>query len=270
MRDILESTNEEKVRVLIIGATGLIGSEIRKELKKDKGCEVYGTSHNIEDDFYCDLFKPTDINFEMFSIVVICASLTNIGFCEENKKLCHKINYLGTVKLIENAVNKKCFVVFLSSPSVFNGNKSFARFNDTKSPINYYGLCKSLVEDWVTKNCKHNVAILRLTKVIPQHEPPPFVLKWIQETEKNGFSYVYSNHFVSPINVVSAVDAIKEVIVSKKGGIFQKGDDKELSYYEYAKIEFRQNPVVLQKLRVIEKGDITVFNSLETYLPKNA
>ena len=256
-----------KKNVLIIGEDSLLGKALKANLKGEKQYNVFSTSRSINSELYLNLNDPHDIALEKFDVIIFLAGITNIDYCEQNKHLCFQTNVKSTIRLISEMVSKKCFVIFLSSNSVFDGTKSFYMPDDKKNPTTNYGIYKSIVEDWIIDHCSSKVSILRCTKILPDNSNPKFVDQWINEISIKGYSEAYTNHFFSPIYESEAVKAIKSLIHSMQGGIFHKGSEIECSYADYAKNFFSEKPDTLKKIRMIKKGNRDVYNSLQTSLP---
>ncbi len=254
--------------VLLIGENGFLGKELKSELIKEKRYKVTSTSRNASSDLFFDLNKNHNLKLEKYSVVILLAAITNIKQCEDNVELCFTTNVTSTIKFIDEAVSNGCFVVFPSSNSVFDGKKQFYSINEVHSPITKYGVSKSIVEKWIVKKHPNNVAILRLTKVLPEKGYAPFVKKWLADVASVGTSKVFTNHFISPISTGDVAKAIKKLIEFGSGGVFQKGADVEFSYLEYASDILKEMPEVRAKLKASRQGDRNFYNSLKTFLPE--
>jgi len=260
--------------LLLIGESGFLGKELKKELIKAKNYNVSGTSKNVSSKHYFNLNEKHNLKLEKYSVVILLAAITNIQYCEDNPDLCFDTNVTSTIRFIDEAVKKGCFVIFLSSNAVFDGQKKFYSFDDAQSPITKYGESKSIVEKWIAKNHPNDVAILRLTRVLSENKKAwfdaPFVERWIEEVSSIGISKVYTNHFISPISTSEAISAIKKLIACELGGLFQKGADFEISYADFAKNAFREAPKIYANLKRTKQGNRNFYNSLKTYLPKSS
>jgi dTDP-4-dehydrorhamnose reductase len=256
-------------KVLILGSDGFLGNALLENLNKKKlFLSVYGTSRRDNKKVFFDLKKKNYIDFGIYNIVVIAASLTNIDFCEKNKKLAYEINYKSTIKIIKQIVSSGCNVLFLSSNSVFDGTKQFYKSDDKKKPYTIYGKTKSLVEDWIISKKFNSCSILRLTKILQKNFKSEYIKKWKKEIKEKKFFSIYSNHHISPILIDEAVDAITKCILSNKHGIYQIGGEEEISYYKFARNICCGNKKLLKKIKIVKKEDRNFFNSLRTSLPR--
>lgn len=264
-----ERGHELMKEVLLIGENGFLGKELKSELIKEKRYKLTSTSRNVSSDLFFDLNKNHNLKLEKYSVVILLAAITNIRQCEDNVELCFATNVNSTINFIDEAVSNGCFVVFLSSNSVFDGKKQFYSINEVHSPITKYGVSKSIVEKWIVNKHPNKVAILRLTKVLPEKGCAPFVQKWLDDVASEGTSKVFTNHYISPISTGDVASAIKKLIEFGSGGVFQKGADVEFSYLEYATYVLREMPEVLAKLKASRQGERNFYNSLKTFLPES-
>lgn len=257
-----------KEKVLVVGADSLIGGFLIKFLQSKNIYDCFGTTRKKYSKFkYLDLSYPLDFDFSGYSTVIMCASITNIRKCEDDKCHCFDINVTKTKSIIDKAVLSGCFVVFLSSNSVFNGKKAFCGVRDPIFPVSFYGFTKVMVEKYAMENYPNMCCILRMTKVLVSGNIP-FLQRWEREAEDFGFFRVFQDHFLSPITVEEAAEAILECILCKKGGIFQRGGADEISYLDFAKKCYQNNSDMLRKIKIAEEDEACIkHNSLKTYLP---
>ena len=254
-------------KILVLGSDGFLGNSLYLNLLDNGSFDVIGTSRKIQEKEFFDLNQRHEINFSEYDAVIFLAGMTSIQECEKFPELAYKTNYTSTIRTINECVNAGCFVIFLSTNCVFSGKKSFYNVNDHKDPSSIYGKCKDAVEKWVTERHPENVAILRLTKVVPLEGVPLFAQRWVSEIKENGHTDVYTNHFLSPVNEYEVFDALILLLMTKRKGIFQLGGQTELSYADYAKEYFMNDENSLRCLNFIEKGNGINFNSLKTVLP---
>ena len=111
--------------LLLIGESGFLGKELKKELIKAKNYNVSGTSKNVSSKHYFNLNEKHNLKLEKYSVVILLAAITNIQYCEDNPDLCFDTNVTSTIRFIDEAVKKGCFVIFLSSNAVFDGQKDW-------------------------------------------------------------------------------------------------------------------------------------------------
>ena len=255
-------------KILIAGSTGNIGSALVDKISKDPNYKPIETrSNNLkEDQEYLDFNEKITVNFSKYSHLVIAAGITKIKECEDNEDFSYKINVASTIKLIKNAQDQNCFIIFLSSNNVFDGKLPNYKFNDETCPNNVYGKHKVLVEEYLQTNYFNNSCILRLTKVI-NSQNNSFIKKWDEDANNLGYFNVLKNYLISPLSLDDATNSILKCIKFKKNGIFQKSGDSELSYLDYAKEYYKNKPEMLKKIKITDEKNDTRYGSLTTKLP---
>ena len=93
------------------------------------------------------------------SIIIHCASLTNVDKCEIEKDATEKINVLSTKYLVECVDNKDIKLIYISTDAVYDGVRGDFSENDKVNPLNYYGQSKYEGELEIAK--KENFLIFR-------------------------------------------------------------------------------------------------------------
>ena len=109
------------MKYLIIGGTGVIGYKILQHIRKEDSSvkftflnnkEILKNSHflNIE-----NLIETKNLIKKISpDIVIHCSALSNIDFCENNKRKAESINVLGTKNIVEGC--KDCLLYTSPSP----------------------------------------------------------------------------------------------------------------------------------------------------------
>ncbi len=257
-------------KILIVGSTGNIGSALVNKLTKHSDYKPVETRRNNlkKDHEYFDFSKKININFSKYSHLVIAAGITKIKECEDNEAFSYKVNVSSTIKLIKNAQDQNCYIIFLSSNNVFDGKYPNYKFNDETCPNNVYGKHKVLVEEYLQTNNFNNSCVLRLTKVL-KSQNNSFIEKWEEDANNLGYFNVLKNYLFSPISLDDVTNSILECIKFKKNGIFQKGGTSELSYLDYAKEYYKNKPDMLKKIKITDEKNETRYGSLTTKLPSS-
>jgi len=259
--------------ILIIGVDSQIGSSLQKTLKYNN-FNVFGTTRRRErvnsTTLFFDLANPIiDFHLSQFDTVVICSAITEIYKCEQEAEECERVNVKNTIQLIDNCTAQNCFIIFLSSNSVFDGCQPFYNIDAKPNPKSNYGRFKLAVELYIRKNINFSACVLRITKVIT--DKSHFIEQWNQECIEGKEIVVFTNRFLSPVPVNIAVNSILLLIEKQLSGLYHLGSDEEISYYDYAKQVFAKNERALSLLKPVSdpsiKGNCIIHNSLTTHLP---
>jgi dTDP-4-dehydrorhamnose reductase len=138
------------MRVLITGASGLLGINLAMEASKNH--TVFGTvhSHALRTDTFSvlqsDLSAPGAVERLLDDTqpdwVIHCAALADIDACEADPLRARQMNSELPKKLALNVARGGARLVHLSTDSVFDGNKGDYREDDPPNPINIYARSK--------------------------------------------------------------------------------------------------------------------------------
>jgi dTDP-4-dehydrorhamnose reductase len=228
-------------RILITGVSGLLGSNLAYYFKDRfdvvglynthpvKINAVHTQQANIlsEDSIkkLMNTFHPT--------IIIHCASLTNIEYCEVNKDKTYLVNVLGTKNIVDNIKNSEAKIIYISSDSVYDGCKGKYSETDPVNPQNYYGISKFNSELEALK--KVNSLVIR-TNFFGWNVRDKFsIAEWIlheliERKQIKGFKDVY----FSSIYTFELAKILDKAIDQDLSGIYNCGSCDSISKYDFA------------------------------------
>lgn len=131
------------MKVMILGATGLLGQALMREWSGD---EVVGLG--VED---VDIRNDEKVRDVVEKIrpewIVLAAAYTDVDGCESNQELAFSVNRDGAVQVARAAKNAGAKLLFLSSDYVFDGKKTSPyEIGDARNPQSVYGRSKAEAE----------------------------------------------------------------------------------------------------------------------------
>ncbi len=190
--------------VLITGFTGMLGRELTNYFLS-QNIDVYGISRHhssllpVEKQLNLNLAKPEfehliSDNFNP-DLVIHAAAFTDLKYCSLFPSETTQLHVLSSGTLAKRFRNSK--FIYISTDSVFDGQKGNYIETDSVQPLNFYASSKKEGEDQVL-NSNSNSFILR-TNIIGFHNPTKSSLfEWAFDaltkgTQINGFSNVYFN-----------------------------------------------------------------------------
>jgi dTDP-4-dehydrorhamnose reductase len=131
------------MRVLVIGATGLLGKVLLEEWDGDTLTGV--GSRDI------DIRNPSQLSslFERYrpEWTILAAAYTDVDGCEKDPRRAHEVNCAGAMNVARAALDARAKLLFVSTDYVFDGfKKTPYEPEDAVNPINAYGRSKAEAE----------------------------------------------------------------------------------------------------------------------------
>jgi dTDP-4-dehydrorhamnose reductase len=131
------------MRVMILGASGLLGRDLMREWRGDEVVGLRSTDVDIRD--------ARRIGEVIAQIrpewIVLAAAYTNVDGCESNQDLAFAVNRDGPVNVAGAAKQAGAKLLFLSSDYVFDGTKTVPyETDDRRNPQSVYGRTKAEAE----------------------------------------------------------------------------------------------------------------------------
>jgi dTDP-4-dehydrorhamnose reductase len=229
-------------KVLITGASGLIGFNVFREALRDESLTVLGCYNGFAFDSRpslvpLDLTNETDVwNLVMTfrpNVIIHAAAHPDPKFCEDNKPAAEALNLSATKLLCTLAEQVAAKLVFLSTDLVFDGSGKMYDEAAKPRPISFYGQLKADAEKFIATNLENHV-ILRTT--IQLGESPKKTrsvneqfLNAIAKGERPAF---FTDEFRTPIGTANLAQVILEMSENDATGIFHATGDERLSRYE--------------------------------------
>ena len=130
------------MKILVTGANGQLGRELREVLERDfPGQAVYTDIDEL--DLTDELAVKRFVEANDISHIVNCAGYTAVDKAEEDKALCYRVN-VEAVRNIANAASETgAKVIHISTDYVFDG-RAYRPYNeaDKVNPVSQYGTTK--------------------------------------------------------------------------------------------------------------------------------
>jgi len=246
------------MKILVTGASGLLGSKVA-ELAFSEGYEAY-SAYNQHTINYGSPVKMnlTDLDscrrvFENVrpEAVVHSAALTNVDLCEVEKETAWRINVYGTELIARLCEELNCFMVFISTDYVFNGEKGLYSEKDRPDPINYYGYTKLRAEE-VVRSILNDYCIVRASVIFgskPAAGKINFALWVLESLKQERRINVVVDQINSPTLNTSLAEAILEILDKRLTGLYHIAGATPISRYDFARLlaeEFKLEKELIQ------------------------
>lgn len=239
------------MKILVTGASGLLGSEITNYLNR-AGHKIIGifNRHNrlagsgIKK-IKCDIGNLSSINSlpSKIDLIIHCAAMTNVNECEKDKKKCFQANVIGTRNIISLAKKSKAKLIYISTPSVFDGITGNYQENDPPNPKNYYSSCKLLGEE---SALSYNKSLIIRTAPIGIHSlkrPPTNFFEWLMDSIKNNIDIdLYNDVNFNPLSTATLAKIILDINKKASAGLIHIGSRNFLSKASVGKLVLAKFP----------------------------
>jgi UDP-4-amino-4,6-dideoxy-N-acetyl-beta-L-altrosamine transaminase/dTDP-4-dehydrorhamnose reductase len=235
-----------KKNILIIGASGVLGSNIIFYLKNKfkifynfnktkfffkniKYTNVFNAKNNFNE--YCVKQFLIKNNIE---ILINCAANTDIDFCEKNPKKTFFVNQIYPKILATICKDLSIKFIHISTDHLYdNKQKKLKNEKFKKNPLNIYAKQKSIAEELIIKNYK-DVLIIRTNFFGFSKNDSQFV-----DTVHNKLTYGYTvnaftNYYFTTISTEEFSRILFLAIKKNIKGIYNIVSDEIISKYDFS------------------------------------
>lgn len=234
------------MRILVTGSKGMLGSEFIRYLRGNevKGLDISDSDYNVNITDYDKLdnvfkkFKP--------ALVIHCAALINVDYCEQHPLEAHNVNVIGTVNVSKLCDHYGSKMIYISSSMVFTGNRRTS-YNemDLPAPINNYSLSKYMGEKSIISGL-----IIR-TNIIGKDKG---FFKWVYDSIPKGVD-MYKDLFFNTLYIKDFIEAVMNLIRDGREGIWHITSHDKISKYKFGKmvqsmfhLEGKVRPVIYKSI----------------------
>jgi dTDP-4-dehydrorhamnose reductase len=222
-------------RILIIGATGLLGCVLSHRLSR-AGHSVVRHGSSVQADINADLRKSEDTHALLDRVrpttIVNLVAMTDVDACEQRPQDAFLVN----VHTSENIVawikrNSKVQLVQISTDQVYDGPGPHPE-NDV-TLLNIYAYSKYCCE---CVAASVGATILRTNFFGRVRHTRKSFSEWIVERlEKGSDLRMVTDVLFSPLHVATLCDVIDHVLMRPKAGIYNLGSRGGTSKYEFGR-----------------------------------
>lgn len=251
-------SNNHKGRLLITGASGLLGSKLQKIAEgKFNLILLHNTRPLSPNSLELDITNQKEVT-KLFNdlkpeIVIHTASETNVDKCELQKEHAWKTNVEGTCNIARACKEIDAKLAYISTDYVFDGEKGNYKEEDKPNPISYYGITKLEGENQVIQNCNDHV-ILRTSVIYGWHQWKQNFATWvINQLRQNKEITVVDDHYNTPTLADNLAEVTIEALQSDLHGLYHASGIEKISRYDFA-IQiagtFRLNPNLVKPIKM--------------------
>ncbi|MDO5601148.1 MAG: dTDP-4-dehydrorhamnose reductase [Oscillospiraceae bacterium] len=236
------------MKLLITGANGQLGTELRRCLKRGRselgplpekllhamviGTDVAGQgveALDITDRHEVAVF----LRRHQPDVVINCGAFTNVDGCETQREAAFKLNALGPRNLALACAEIGAKLVHVSTDYVFRGegDRPFCEY-DAPDPQSMYGRTKLLGEQYVREFCP-KYFIVR-TAWLYGYAGKNFVKTMVRLAKEKGGATVVDDQLGNPTNAADLAHHLLKLCVTKEYGVYHCTGEGVCSWYEFA------------------------------------
>lgn len=194
------------MKVAIVGTHGYISTFLLANFPQS--IEIIKIGLSIDNDWILDLNLADRFDYDLLDdvdYVIFTAAISSPDLCAQKTDLCWNVNVGGTKYFIENAIRRKCNVLFLSSDAVFGDIPGEIYTEDSATrPFTPYGCMKKEIEDYFRGNIFFKA--IRLSYVVSKKDR--FVSYCLNCLEANSIAEIFHPFYRNCIVIQDVLDAI--------------------------------------------------------------
>lgn len=229
------------MKILVIGASGLVGSHCMRYLK-EKEISVIGTHRNFEqiDTFYFDplnknCFDFLNINHFSPDVIIHCGALTHVDYCEDHQNDSFNQTVESTRRIVDYCTQNRIKLVYISTDYVFDGINGPYFESAEVNPINVYGKHKLAAEELVKKLEKY--LIVRITNVYGEEARSKNFISSLVSLIKSNEERILKlpfDQYATPTYAGDIAKMIYLLLAEKKVGVFNLASTDFYSRFQLA------------------------------------
>ena len=217
------------MRVLLIGATGLLGRVLQQEWDGNELIGVGSRDADIRDESQVrQLFERTRPEW-----TVLAAAYTDVDGCERDSQRAHDVNCVGAMNVARAARDVRSKLLFVSTDYVFDGSKGAPyEPSDPVCPINVYGRSKADAEKGV-REILRDCCILRTSWLFGANDRcfPNTILALAQSEKKLR---VVADQMGCPTYNRDLARVIVQLVRAGAREILHAANDEACSWFDFA------------------------------------
>jgi dTDP-4-dehydrorhamnose reductase len=224
------------MRVLITGASGLLGSALLREAAKQGTTSVAAyNSRPLHGGLQMDITQAHQVRAAIREAapdyVIHAAAFTDVDACEVEPQRAWEVNALGTKHVADAANEQGAKVVYISTDFVFDGKNGPYAENHPTNPINVYGESKLAGEHFAL--ARSGNAVARVC-VLYGPDRPNFVTWVIDSLRANAPINVVNDQYNTPTYVGSCARALLSMCERGLTGVYHVSGREQVNRYDFA------------------------------------
>lgn len=273
---------DEKKRILVLGASGMLGNSVLRFLSQNKNFNVYGTVRNenkkailpknLQDKIFSNVDVLIDKSLEILfnnanpDVVINCIGITKQQEKSDNALISIPINSLLPHKLYFLSNEYKARFIHISTDCVFSGEKGMYVESDQSDASDLYGKTKYLGEV-----CYKNSITLRTSIIGHELESKKSLVDWF--LSQKGIVKGFNKAIFSGLPTVEISRIIQDFVLPNKNldGIYHLSAEP-INKFDLLKLiaETYKKEIQITKdssISINRALDSTIFRNLTGFKP---
>jgi dTDP-4-dehydrorhamnose reductase len=228
-------------KVLLIGANGQLGSDLKKVFAA-AGDEVVALTHAQMD--VCDSERVAAMVEEIQPRVVLNTSAFHkVEECEKKPELAFQVNGSAAMNLAQACQKAGATLVHFSTDYVFGGYSRNTPLEETDrpAPLNVYGISKLAGEYLIASNTDRYfvVRVCGLYGIAGSSgKGGNFVENMLKKALAGEAVRVVEDQVLTPTYTVDLAKAVRQLIQTEKFGLYHLSSEGQCSWYDFTRYIF--------------------------------
>lgn len=247
-------------RLAIVGSRGRLGAALARAYRRD--FKVFDFDRAQLDLGKLDLVRSC-VSETQFDLLINCAALTNVDYCESHRDEAFLINAQAPRLLAQICEEKSAKLIHISTDYVFDGKKDSPYVEeDRPAPLGVYAESKLAGEDHVLSVSRTHL-VVRLSWVFGP-DRPSFIDQVIQRARESETAAAVADKFSSPTYTLDVAGWLRLAWENDARGILHLANSGGCSWQEWAQYAIdvcheRGVPVKAERVAKLSLADMKNF-----------
>jgi dTDP-4-dehydrorhamnose reductase len=227
-------------RIVLLGANGQLGTDIRKAFAEASGVEIVTVSRQELDVEDTERVIPFLQSLGDFEVLINCTAYHNTEECESNPLKALMVNCIAVLRMATYCSMHNVVLVHFSTDYVFDGSKQSPYTEDDRTaPLNKYGISKVAGEEVIAAYLDRYF-VFRISSLFGtaglKGEGGNFVETMLRLAREGKSIRVIDDQVMSPTYTLDIAEAVKHFILQDIDayGIYHCSGEGQCSWHEFA------------------------------------